>query len=354
MAQLEFHALRVTEVTELTDDSVAVTFDVPVELHDTFRYLPGQHVIVKAPIDGEDTQRSYSICANANSGKLRVGIRRLPGGRFSTWATSRLAAGDHVEVMPPIGDFTIIPDGEAAKHRCAVVAGSGITPVLSLVSTSLESEPGSTWTVVYGNRRANTVMFLDELEGLKDRYPTRLHLIHVLSREDTVPLLSGRIDAERLEALFRTLIDFSSVDEWFLCGPQGMVEVARSFIETRGVPADSIHDELFFSEGTGSAPIREEETSGDVTLQFTLDGRSSTIQMDRTTSILDAALQVRSELPYSCRGGMCASCKARVLEGDVTMDKNYALVGSDLEQGFTLTCQARPDGDRVVVDFDQR
>lgn len=353
MAHLDFHPLTVTEVSELTDEAVAITLDVPAELAGAFRYEPGQHVVVRANIDGRDVTRSYSICANANSGKLRIGVKRLAGGVFSQFATTRLAAGDTLEVMPPIGDFTLQPGAAAAKHRCAIAAGSGITPVLSLVSTTLESEQHSRWTVIFGNRRAASVMFLDELEGLKDRYGPRLHLLHVLSREESVPLLTGRIDRERLEGLFSTLVDFRSVDEWYLCGPSEMVATARTFIESRGVDSAAVRDELFFA----AAPtmlMAESETTGSVELTFTLDGRESTVRMNPDTSILDAALAVRPELPYSCKGGMCASCKALVVKGETTMTKNYSLVDDDLARGFTLTCQAHPVGDRVVVDFDRR
>ncbi len=354
MAQLAFHSLTVTEVAELTEESVAITLDVPAELAGTFRYLPGQHVVVRAIIDGVDVRRSYSICAAAQSGKLRIGVKRMAGGAFSTFATTRLRAGDALEVMPPIGDFTIDPDPDCRRHRCAIVAGSGITPVLSLVATSLEAEPGARWTVVFGNREARSVMFLDELEGLKDRHGSRLHLLHVLSREETVPILSGRIDASRLTALFRSLIDFRSVDEWFLCGPHEMVITARAFLERHGADPSSIHEEQFFAGPPPAVAVLESETTGSVLLTFTLDGRDSTVRLDPATSILDAALAVRPELPYSCKGGMCASCKARVVEGEVVMTKNYALVPDDLDRGFTLTCQAHPVGDRVVVDFDQR
>ncbi len=354
MAQLAFHPLTVTEVAELTDESVAITLDVPPELADTFRYLPGQHVVVRAVIDGADVRRSYSICAPAGSGKLRIGVKRISGGAFSTFATTRLRAGDVIEAMPPIGDFTIDPDPSCRRHRCAIVAGSGITPVLSLVATSLETEPGARWTLIFGNREARSIMFLDELEGLKDRYGSRLHLLHVLSREDTVPILSGRIDAARLTDLFRSLVDFRSIDEWFLCGPHDMVITARSFLERHGADPLSVHEEQFFAGPPPAAPVLESETTGSVLLTFTLDGRESTVRLDPATSILDAALAVRPELPYSCKGGMCASCKAKVTEGEVTMAKNYALVSDDLERGFTLTCQAHPVGDRVVVDFDQR
>jgi ring-1,2-phenylacetyl-CoA epoxidase subunit PaaE len=256
--------------------------------------------------------------------------------------------------MPPIGEFTITPDPATPRHRCAIAAGSGITPVLSLVSTTLETEPGSRWTVIYGNKWARSVMFLDELEGLKDRYRERLHLIHVLSREETVPLLSGRIDRARLEALFANLVDFRTVDEWFLCGPAPMVETARDFVESRGVDPALVHDELFFSDPRTGALIAEEDTTGSVTLTFTLEGRVSTVRMEREQTVLEAALAVRSELPFSCRGGMCATCKALVVEGEVRMDKNWALVDADLDQGYALTCQSHPVADRLVIDYDRR
>ncbi len=353
MTPLEFHPLEVTEVTELTDDAVAISLEVPGELRDVFRYLPGQHMVFRAFIDGVDVRRSYSICSNANQGKLRIGVKRLEDGAFSTFATTRLRAGDILEAMAPIGDFVIEADAEVSAHRCAIVAGSGITPVLSLVSTTLEKEPGSRWTIIFGNRRATSVMFLDEVEGLKDRYGSRLHLIHVLSQEETVPLLTGRIDEERLRALFATLVDFGSVDEWFLCGPYEMVTAARSFIEHHGADPQSVHDELFFSGPIDvvRAPVSH---SGSTEMIFTLDGRESSVRLDPETSLLDAALSVRPELPYSCRGGMCASCKAKVTEGEVEMTRNFALVEEDLSRGFTLTCQAHPRSDRVVVDFDQR
>lgn len=357
MPEPTFHPLRVTEVAPLTDDAVAVTFDVPDELADTFRYLPGQHVTVRAIVDGEDVRRSYSICANANEGKLRIGVKRLPGGTFSTWATTALAAGTTLDVMPPIGEFTITPRPDEMRHHGAVAAGSGITPVLSLVSTTLESEPRSRWTVLFGNREARTVMFLDELEGLKDRYPDRLHLVHVLSREDAgLPLFHGRLDEDRLAALFDRVVDADDVDDWFLCGPYDMVHAARAALAARDVPDDRVHDELFFAGPVDPSTLvaPPDEGEGVVSLTVTLEGRATTVRMRPETSILDAALAVRSELPFSCKGGMCASCKAMVVEGEVRMDRNWALVEEDLDQGFVLTCQAHPLTDRVAVDYDRR
>lgn len=350
-----FHPLRVAEVRQETDEAVSITFEVPADLTRTFGYLPGQHVTVRADIDGEDVRRTYSICANAVTGALRIGVKRLAGGAFSSFATTRLRAGDVLEVTSPAGDFTIVPDPDANRHYCAVAAGSGITPVLSLVSTTLRLEPGSRWTLVFGNREARSIMFLEELEGLKDRYPDRFHLIHVLSREDVgLPLFAGRLDASRLHALLDSLVDPKTVDEWFLCGPHEMVQAARRVLAERGIPDRQVHGELFFAGPVDPSTLPPEPEDGAVIVEFTLEGRRSTARMRPDTSILDAALRVRSELPYSCKGGMCASCKARVVEGEVRMDKNYALIDREIEAGYVLTCQSHPVGDRVVVDFDQR
>ncbi|MDJ0959108.1 MAG: phenylacetate-CoA oxygenase/reductase subunit PaaK [Acidimicrobiia bacterium] len=353
-----FHELEVESVEPLTDDAVALTFHVPDDLAGEYRYLPGQHVTLKAIIDGEDIRRSYSICANANEGRLRVGIKRLQGGAFSTYATTALKAGDRLEVMPPMGEFTITPDATQARHYGAVAAGSGITPVLSLVSTILESEPASTFTLIFGNRNAGAVMFLEELEGLKDRYPDRFQLVHVLTGEIAmVPLFSGRLDQAKLAELFDRVVDADHIDAWYLCGPYEVVTAAQTELAARGVPDNVVHDELFFAgpvdPSSIPAPPADDE-AGTVALTFTLDGRGSQVRMRPETTVLDAALAIRPELPFSCKGGMCASCKARVLEGSVEMDKNFALVEDDLAAGYVLTCQAHPTSDAVTVDFDQR
>jgi ring-1,2-phenylacetyl-CoA epoxidase subunit PaaE len=354
---VEFHPLRVLEVSPLTDESVTVTFDVPEELVTTFEYLPGSHVTMRARIDGEDVRRSYSICSSANDGKLRVGVKRLPGGVFSNWAIERLKAGDVIEVMPPVGEFTIDPDPGSAGHRVAIAAGSGITPVLSLISTTLESEPESSWTLIYGNRTANSVMFLEELEGLKDRYADRFQLLHVLSREGSdLPLLSGRIDDAKIRLVHDRLLGGREVDDWYLCGPYELVMAARATLADLGVDADRIHDELFFAGPLDQARLPPEPPPGEGSVDLTviLDGRAVQTRMDPETSILDAALRVRSELPFSCKGGMCATCKGRIEEGEVRMDKNYALVDTELEAGYVLTCQSHPVTDRVIVRYDHR
>jgi ring-1,2-phenylacetyl-CoA epoxidase subunit PaaE len=357
VSSVEFHQLRVVEVTTLTDDAVSVGFDVPATLAPVFEFLPGQHVTLRAMVDGEDLRRSYSICANANGGKLRVGIKRLPGGAFSTWATTRLRAGDTIGVMPPVGEFTIQPDSGIGVHRVAIAAGSGITPVLSLVATTLESEPGSSWTVLYGNRTVNSVMFLEELEALKDRYPDRLQLFHLLSREGSdLALLSGRIDAGKIEIIHDRLLGNRQVDGWFLCGPYEMVMVARETLAGLGVTEDRIHDELFFAGPLDLSTLPPEPPPGEGSIQLTviLDGRAVETSMTSETSILDAALRVRAELPFSCKGGMCATCKGRIEVGSVTMAKNYALTDSEIDAGYVLTCQSHPTADRVVVRYDHR
>jgi ring-1,2-phenylacetyl-CoA epoxidase subunit PaaE len=335
---------------------VAVTFDVPPELAEAFRYLPGQHMTLRALIDGRDVRRSYSICSNANEGKLRVGIKRLPGGAFSSYATSVLAAGDVIDAMPPVGEFSIVPDPTTARHRVAIAAGSGITPVLSLISTTLESELRSSWTLLFGNRTANTVMFLEELEGLKDRYPDRFQMFHLFSREAAdLPLLVGRIDDEKLRAVNR-LLGGRPVRGWYLCGPYDMVMTARETLSSLGVEPDLIHDELFFAGPVDPSSLPPEPSPGEgsVELRVILDGRAVETRMTADTSILDAALRVRSELPFSCKGGMCASCKGRIEEGEVRMDKNYALIDSEVDAGYVLTCQSHPVSDRVVVRYDHR
>lgn len=355
MSAPEFFPLTVSQVEPLTDDAVAITFDVPDEAAERFRYLPGQHVTIRAFIDGEDVRRTYSVCANANTGELRVGVKRIPGGRFSTYATTLLDPGVVLDVMPPMGEFTIEPDSRRRRHYAAVAAGSGITPVLSMISTVLETEPNSRFTLVFGNRESRSVMFLEDLQGLKDRYPDRFNLIHVLSREPSlIPLFSGRVDAAKLEEILDAVVDPPSVDEWFLCGPYEMVEDARKVLTARGVPGRQIHDELFFSGDVEiPAPPVVPPEPGTVTMTLTLDGRSSLIRVDPSgPPVLDYALQVRPDAPWSCRGGMCTTCRAKVVVGDVALDRNFALTEDDLRRGYILTCQAHPVTDELEITYD--
>ncbi|RPI26059.1 MAG: phenylacetate-CoA oxygenase/reductase subunit PaaK [Actinobacteria bacterium] len=354
MEGARFHSLTVGDVERLTDDAVAVTLEVPDDLAAAFAYRPGQHVTLRATIHGADVRRSYSICSDATEGRLRVGIKRLDGGTFSTWANEQLHPGATLQVMPPGGEFIIDPDPGTARHYAAIAAGSGITPVLSHVSTVLQVEPESRFTLVFGNRESRSVMFLEELEGLKDRYLERFQLIHVLSREEaSVPLFSGRLDQGKLNALLDTVVDAASVDDWYLCGPYEMVDDARSVLLARGVPEARVHQELFFSEPSGAPPEEPEDTTGFSTVRFVLEARASTVLVDPGgLPILDHALTVRRELPFSCRGGMCTTCKARVVAGEVRMDKNWSLTQEELDAGYILTCQSHPVSDSVELTYD--
>ncbi|WP_213451483.1 1,2-phenylacetyl-CoA epoxidase subunit PaaE [Rhizomonospora bruguierae] len=347
-----FHPLPVTAVDRLTDDAVAVTFAVPEELREAFAFRAGQHLTVRLG----DARRSYSICSPpallAERGLVRIGVKRVPGGVFSGHAAAKLRAGDRVDVLPPLGHFTTDLDPTRARRYAAIVAGSGITPVLSIIATALATEPASTFLLIYGNRYARSVMFAEELADLKDRYPQRLQVVHVLSREPReAELLSGRLDAERLPRLLDALA--GERDEWFLCGPYGMVTDAQKVLAARGVPRASVHVELFFAESPPAPPPDPEPgAAADVQATILLDGRASTVAMGRHERVLDAALRVRPELPYACRGGVCSTCRARVVEGTVEMAANWALEPDELAGGYVLTCQSTVTSATVTVDYD--
>lgn len=350
---VEFHTLEVGSVDRLTHASVLIRFVVPPELGDAYRFLPGQHVAVRTEIDGEDVRRSYSICASANSGELSVAVKHLDGGAFSTLANTGLSIGDRLDVSLPVGDFTISTEPGHAKRYLAIAAGSGITPIMSMIGTVLEDEPNSQFTLVYGNRNSMSIMFLDELGALKDRYPSRLVLTHVLSRETSaIPLYNGRIDVAKLEELFSIVIDAGSIDGWYLCGPSGMVEAARNTLAARGVDEADIHDELFYAGNGALAEIPADDPEGS-TVSFTLNGRTSTLIVDPDgLPILDHALSARPETPFSCRSGACASCRAVVTEGEVRMDRNWALSNDEVAAGQVLTCQSHPVSETVDLTYD--
>jgi ring-1,2-phenylacetyl-CoA epoxidase subunit PaaE len=354
-----FHPLRVAAVERLTDDAVAITFAVPDDLRADYAFSAGQHLTVRTEIAGVEVRRNYSICAPATSGRLRVAVKRLAGGVFSGYATEQLQVGHAVDVMTPTGRFVPRLAPGNAKHYCAIAAGSGITPVLSIVATVLEVETASTVTLLYGNRTSRTVMFLDELADLKDRHPTRLQVVHVLSREaPAVELFHGRIDGPKLQRLLDTLVPPDTVDEWFLCGPFSMVERARATLLAAGVAPAHLHVELFHVEGeaprvASSDPDSAAREEGSTAVTITLDGRTSSFEVPRGgTRILDAALLVRSDAPYACKGGVCGTCRARLVSGEVEMERNYALEPDELEAGFVLACQSVPRTDTVELDFD--
>ncbi|MGB8651961.1 MAG: 1,2-phenylacetyl-CoA epoxidase subunit PaaE [Mycobacteriales bacterium] len=342
-----FHPLRVAALDRLTDDAVAVTFAVPAELGGAFCFTPGQHLTLRRVLDGEDLRRTYSVCSPVG-GPLRVGVKLLEGGAFSTWVCKELQVGDVIEVMPPAGSFGVSPDPLRTRRYGLIAGGSGITPLLSVAATVLAEEPGSEVVLVYGNRTTRDVMFLEELADLKDRYPSRLQVLHVLSREEQESeLLSGRLDADRLRRLLAALVPPDSVDAWYLCGPFGMVADARAVLAQAGAP--EVHVELFHAEPPPPRP--PSAVTAEATVVAVLHGRTSTVTTNRDTSVLDAVLRVRTDAPYACKGGVCGTCRARLVAGQVEMTVNYALEPEELAAGVVLTCQAHPLSDEVRVDY---
>jgi ring-1,2-phenylacetyl-CoA epoxidase subunit PaaE len=348
-----FRPLRVARVDRLTDDAAAVTFDVPIDAAPDYVFQPGQSLTLRRTDDGRDERRDYSICAPAGAA-LRIGVREVPGGLFSSWLVHEVKPGDEIEVLAPKGRFTT--DLSVPGEHVFIVAGSGITPVLSLAATALE-DGESTVTVFYGNRRTNTVMFADELADLKDRYGPRLQLVHVLSREPRdAELTSGRLDGQRLRTLVGAFVDVDSVDHWWLCGPHGMVVDAQELLAELGVPRDRVHQELFYVDDVPPEPVRgdaETVTGPSSEVTVVLDGRATPLTLPRDVPVLDAAQRVRADLPFACKGGVCGTCRARVTEGEVTMRRNYALEEEEVAAGYVLTCQSLPTTDAVTVDFDQ-
>ena len=354
-----FHPLRVASIERLTDDAVAITFDVPPELREQFRFRAGQHVSIRSPVVGDEVRRNYSICAPATGDqRLRIGVKRIPHGVFSSYVAERLRPGDVLDIMTPTGSFSTALHPGQRKRYGAIAAGSGITPVLSILSTALEVEPESTAVLIYVNRTTLGIMFLEDLEDLKNRYPDRFQLIHVLDEEPLdVELLSGRLDAGRLGRILDHLVLPEDVDEWFLCGPLPMTDVAREVLLGYGTDDQHIHRELFFVGPPPAAGSRAElpadhETGAEVTVL--LDGRSQTFVLPEDgASILDATLRYRADAPFACKNGVCGTCRAKVVEGKVRMDANYALEPADVAAGYALACQSHPAADRVVLDFDQ-
>ncbi|WP_035841223.1 1,2-phenylacetyl-CoA epoxidase subunit PaaE [Kitasatospora azatica] len=349
----QFHPLRIAALDRLCDDAVAVTFEVPAPLVADFEFKAGQSLTLRQLADGADERRSYSICSPVG-GPLRIAVREVPGGLFSGQLVRRAAVGDTVEVLPPGGAFTA--DLSVPARHVLLAAGSGITPMLSIAATVLAAHPESTVTLLYGNRRSDTVMFADELADLKDRYLDRFELLHVLSREARdAELLSGRLDTERVRALLTALVDVPAVGHWWLCGPFGMVAEARALLGSLGVAPERVHQELFHAEDEPIAdrPAEQEpDEEGFAEVTVVLDGRRSTLRLPRERSVLDGAQHSRPDLPFACKGGVCGTCRALVTEGEVEMRRNFALEEKELAAGYVLTCQARPVSDRVTVDYD--
>jgi ring-1,2-phenylacetyl-CoA epoxidase subunit PaaE len=346
-----FHRIPVAAVDPITADSTLVTFGVPEELLEQFRFEPGQHVTVRTDLGGQGVRRNYSICAPATRAVLRIAVKHIPGGAFSTFVAEQLKAGDVLELMTPTGRFGVPLHALNTKSYVAIAAGSGITPILSIMQTTLEIETESRFTLIYGNRTKESTMFRHELEQLESRYSDRLEILNVLSREPLhTPDLQGRIDREKLRRWLTTALTPDTVDEWFLCGPLGLTTTARETLVEHGADPVHVHVELFFGYTEAGKPSRANAQAAMVT--FTLSGRELTFELAAGDSLLEGALQQRPDAPYACMGGACGTCRAKLLHGTVEMDQNFALGQADLDAGYVLTCQSHPTSSNVRIDYD--
>lgn len=358
---IHFHPLKIRSVRPDTDEAVIVSFDVPPDLSEAFRFTQGQHLTLRNTVDGSDERRSYSICAGVDDGELRVGIRKVPGGRFSTWIHESLKPGDTVQVMAPEGRFFVPLDPHSARHYLGIAGGSGITPILSIMKTVLAAEPRSRFTLIYGNRKLRSTMFLEELEDLKNRYLSRLTLHLVFSQESTdLPLYSGRIGRDKIGEFLGSLVDPKGVDHAFVCGPHGVNDEAEAALLAAGIAPEKIHIERFgIPDAAGDARRAlhqvQEGDAADAQVTIIRDGVSKTIDFHAEQgNILDAAAAAGLEVPFSCKSGVCCTCRAKLLEGEVRMARNFALEKHEVAAGFVLTCQSHPLTERVVLSFDER
>jgi ring-1,2-phenylacetyl-CoA epoxidase subunit PaaE len=360
-ARAPFAELEVARVDRLCADAVAVTFAVPPGLAGQFDFRPGQSLTLRRLIGGRDERRSYSICSPAGTAP-RIGVREVAGGAISGWLVRQVRPGDRIEVQPPAGAFVLAAEAPRPAQHVLIAAGSGITPILSIAASVL-ARPRTRATLLYGNRRADSVMFADEVADLKDAHPGRLQLVHVLSREpQEVELFSGRLDAARLRRLLPATCDIAAVDHWWLCGPFGMVTDAQAVLAELAVPAQRVHRELFYVEDEPPAPQRHAEDEGArapgdgagpaSAVTVILDGRATTTTLGRDTPVLDGAQRVRPDLPFACKGGVCGTCRAKVAAGQVTMRRNFALDPAEVAAGYVLTCQSLPVSDQVTIDYD--
>lgn len=355
-----FHTLTITEVTQETKDCCSIAFEVPAELEEAYQFVQGQYLTLKTDIDGEEVRRSYSICSSPKEEELRVAIKQVPNGKFSTFANEKLKKGDQLEVMTPTGKFYTELHPDHQKHYVGVAAGSGITPILSILKAVLEIEPKSRFTLLYGNKNTGSIIFKEQIEALKNKYMSRLIVHYFLSREMLdAPLMNGRIDKEKCGAIFTRLLDVQDIDECFSCGPEPMIFAVRDSLLEQGFDEKKIHFELFTSPlgklGQERKRVTKEEDKGKVTeVTIKLDGKAFQFDLPfDSDNLLDAALKQGADLPFACKGGVCCTCRAKLLEGQVDMEVNYALEQEEVEAGFILTCQAFPTTEKVVVDFDQ-
>ena len=355
MHMTQFHPLTVTHIHHTIRDAVVLT--LKPDTADTFRFAPGQYLTFKQDFDGTEVRRNYSICAGLDDGALQVGIKRVDGGAFSTFANTELAVGDTVLAMPPMGNFTTNIEPNKGKSYLGFAGGSGITPVLSILKTILAREPDSTFTLIYANRAVHTIMFRDELEDLKNRFMQRFTLIHVLETGQDIDLFSGRVDSEKCAALFKSWIDVQSIDTAFICGPEPMMLAISAALETHGLSKDQIKFELFGAGQQGrlaqSALKAAAQDAPGTRLHITLDGTTHQLDLARDCSVLEAAITNNLDAPFACRAGVCSTCKAKVTQGEYQMLSNHALEDYEVEAGFVLTCQCYPLSDTLVVDYDQ-
>ena len=354
----KFYPMTIAQVRQETRDTIVATFDLPESLRERFAFTQGQHLTLRATVNGEDLRRSYSICSAVGDPDLRIAIKRTPGGQFSTWANDTLKPGVTLDVMPPMGHFNLPLDAAQGKRYLAIAAGSGITPILSIVKTTLVREPQSSFTLVYGNRSTSSVIFREELAELKDLYPQRLNLVYVMSREQQdIDLLNGRIDRKKCEELFARWVNVEDHDAAFICGPEEMMRAAGEALQAHGMPKEAVKMELFAAsipKTRHESHVRPIVGRQECEVVVVMDGAERHFSMEKDkTSVLDAALAQGIDMRYSCKGGVCATCRCKVVEGKVDMDANFALEDYEIARGFVLSCQAFPVTDRIVIDFDQ-
>lgn len=353
-----FHTLTIKDIRQETPECVSIAFDIPAELQESFRFTQGQNITIKKTIDGEELRRSYSICSSPLEEEMRVAIKKVDNGRFSTHANLQLKKGDRVEVLPPTGRFYTILNPAHRKQYVGFAAGSGITPLLSIIKTTLRTEPDSEFTLIYGNRNRVSIIFREELEALKNKYMNRFRLVHILSREKTDVLLNyGRINKGKCAELAGKVLNIAGSDEFFICGPEEMIFSVKDFLEAQGVDKKKIHFELFTTPGQNRSAASEQRKTANTGLTskvtIKLDGVAFDFDLAfNSDSILDAALQQGADLPYACKGGVCCTCRAKLVEGEVEMDANYALEPDEVKAGYILTCQSHPRSSKVVVDYD--
>ena len=352
----KFHSLTVSEKRNETADSVRITLQVPDDVQPEFEFLPGQHLPIQIEVDGRPVRRTYSICSTPGCGPLEIGIRIQPGGVFSQFVADTLQAGDELQVMPPFGQFHASIDQGNEKTYLAFASGSGITPIISIIGSTLEQEPGSRFLLFYGNRRQNTTMFIDDLYALKNRFPERLQLYFLFTREEQeFPIFSGRLDGEKTSELVKTFCNGLNPDEAFICGPDTMIESVRAALEDLGLDKDVIHVERYGAPRKKAAAVAPEVPASehDCTVTVIMDGHKKSFQMaSEGPGIVDAAAEQGIELPFSCKGGVCATCRTHVREGEVRMDTNHGLEPWEVEEGFVLACQGHPVSNKVTLDYD--